>query len=176
MQSPFEGTLIRLRARELEDAPLHRRWYSDAEVLRYLGGRYPPSLASARERLEPTDRYGWSQGFTVEALSDGRPIGELFLGSIDPAVRCARLGIAIGERDFWDGGYGTDAMRVVCRFGFEMMNLQRIELSVFEAHPRAVHVYEKVGFRREALRRDAVFKYGRWFNLIEMGLLRGELA
>jgi RimJ/RimL family protein N-acetyltransferase len=69
----------------------------------------------------------------------------------------------------------VDAMRVVCRFGFEMMNLQRIELEVYADNARAVHVYEKVGFRLEGTRRHAVFKRGRYHDMHVMGLLEGEL-
>jgi RimJ/RimL family protein N-acetyltransferase len=92
-----------------------------------------------------------------------------------PENREAILGIAIGDRSYWDGGYGTDAMRVLCRFGFDMMNLHRIQLDVYEGNERAIHVYEKVGFQVEGRRREAMFKYGRYQDVIVMGLLSGEL-
>jgi RimJ/RimL family protein N-acetyltransferase len=66
-------------------------------------------------------------------------------------------------------------MRVVCRFGFEMMNLHRIELTVYAEHAAAIHVYEKVGFRQEGRLREAAFKFGRYQDLLMMGLLAGEL-
>ncbi|MBK7127272.1 MAG: GNAT family N-acetyltransferase [Dehalococcoidia bacterium] len=92
-----------------------------------------------------------------------------------PENRTAGLGIAIGEHEFLDGGYGTDTMRTVCRFGLEMMNLHRIELSVFDWNTRAIRVYEKVGFKHEGVARDAMWKANRWHQLVHMGLLRGEL-
>jgi RimJ/RimL family protein N-acetyltransferase len=92
-----------------------------------------------------------------------------------PENRSARLGIAIGAKARWDGGYGTDAMRVLCRFGFDMMNLHRIELDVYADNLRAEHVYEKVGFRVEGRRREALYKFGRYHDVVVMGLLEGEL-
>lgn len=176
MQSPYEGKLIRLRAREPEDEPYHNAWFNDADVLRYLGRRYPISHAQSFKMLEPDPRYGWSIGFIIETLFDGDPIGQVFLGSGSPEDRSAELGISIGDKARWDGGYGTDAMRTVCRFGFQMMNLHRIQLGVYVENERAVHVYERIGFRTEARRRRAYFKEGVHHDALVMGLLEGELV
>lgn len=176
MRSPFEGKLVRLRAREPDDEPSHNAWFNDPEVTRYLGRRYPISHAQSLRMLEPDPRYGWSIGFLIETLREGEPIGQTFLGSGSPEDRSAQLGIAIGDKSRWDGGYGTDAMRTVCRFGFDMMNLHRIELGVYVANERAVHVYERIGFKVEARRRNAYFKEGRYHDAFVMGLVQGELA
>ena len=66
-------------------------------------------------------------------------------------------------------------MRTVCRFGFEMMNLHRIELAVDAENARAPQVYEKVGFRVEALLRDARYRLGRYRIDVLMALLEGDL-
>lgn len=176
MRSPFEGKLVRLRAREPEDEPCHNAWFNDPDVLRYLGRRYPISHVQSRKMLEPDPRYGWSIGFIIETLLEGDPIGQVFLGSGSPEDRSAELGISIGDKTRWDGGYGTDAMRTVCRFGFEMMNLHRIQLGVYVENERAVHVYERIGFRKEARRRHAYFKEGIHHDALVMGLLEGELV
>lgn len=91
-------------------------------------------------------------------------------------MRRAELGIALGDKAYWDGGYGTDTMRTLCRFGFEEMNLHRIELWVFEENVRAQHVYQKVGFTVEGRLRDAMYKAGHYQDGILMGLLEGELV
>lgn len=176
MTSIFEGTLIRLRAREPEDAPLLYRWFNDTEVTRHLAMRYPLSMKSERDFIERVSAPGYAHaGFAVETLAESRLIGGVDLLNTTPECRCASLGIAIGDKTAWDGGYGTDTMRTVCRFGFEMMNLHRIELEVYAENERARHVYEKVGFVVEGRRRDALFKYGRYQDVLVMSLLEGEL-
>ena len=175
MRSPFEGKLIRLRAREPEDEPYHNAWFNDWDVVRYLGRRYVISHAQSLAMLEPDPRYGWSVVFLIETLLEGDPIGQVALGSGSPENRSVDLGISIGDKSRWDGGYGTDVMRTVCRFGFEMMNLHRIELGVYVENERARHVYERIGFKTEACRRDAYFKEGVWHDALIMGLLEGEL-
>jgi RimJ/RimL family protein N-acetyltransferase len=175
--SPFEGKLVKLRARELEDEPLLYKWFNDPEVTEFLTVRYPLSHKTEREFLEGAGHIDYSNAsFAVETLVEGRLIGGVSLQDARPEYRAATLGIALGDKTFWDGGYGTDAMRTVCRFGFEMMNLHRIELDVYADNARAQHVYEKVGFRLEGRRRDATFKYGRYQDVLVMGLLEGELT
>lgn len=175
MTRVLEGELVRLRAREESDADAMYRWINDWRTIQYLGQRYPRSTAFEKKWATSGDPSYARSPFIVETLAEARAIGWLGLHDATPENRCAGLGIAIGEDDFLGEGYGTDAMRVACRFGFEMMNLNRIELTVYDWNPRAIRVYEKVGFRTEGVVRDGIFKAGRWHQLVLMGLLRGEL-
>ncbi|MBN9491863.1 GNAT family N-acetyltransferase [bacterium] len=176
MQSPYEGRLIRLRAREREDEALLYQWFNDPEVTEFLSMRYPLSHAQERAFIESASEISYGKAsFAVETLADSRLIGGVGLERTSPENRSAVLGIALGDKTYWDSGYGTDTMRAICRFGFEMMNLHRIELEVFEENRRAIAVYERVGFAVEGCRRDAQFKFGRYTNSLVMGLLEGEL-
>lgn len=176
MQSPWEGRLVRLRAREPEDEPLLYAWFNDLDVTEFLSIRYPLSHQQEKDFILAASSTGYhNASFGVETIAEGKLIGGAGLHKANPENRSAELGIAIGDKAYRDGGYGTDTMRVLCRFGFEMMNLHRIELEVFAANERARHVYLKVGFREEARRRQAIYKYGRYHDLIVMGLLEGEL-
>jgi RimJ/RimL family protein N-acetyltransferase len=56
-----------------------------------------------------------------------------------------------------------------------MMNLHRIELEVYANNHRARHVYEKLGFRLEVTKRQALYKFGEYHDIHVMGLLEGEL-
>lgn len=177
MQSPFEGRLVRLRAREPEDEPLLYAWFNDPEVTQHLTLRYPLSHRQEREFIESGSAPGYDHaGFAVETLADGTLIGGVSLEQVSPEKRSAVLGIAIGDKSRWDRGYGTDTMRTICRFGFETMNLHRIQLEVYADHARARRVYERVGFRVEGQLRDGTFRYGRYQDVVVMGLLEGELV
>ena len=174
--NPLQGKLVRLRAFEPEDDPVVLGWLNDPEVQQHHGTRYPRGLAEFRRRNENPQgiRYS-SANFAVEALDDGKLVGEVWLGCEHPEMRVGDLGITIGDKSRWDKGYGTDTMRTVCRFGFEMMNLHRIELHVFSENLRARRAYQKAGFREEGLLREAVFKFGHYMDDVVMGLLEGEL-
>ncbi|MCC7364616.1 MAG: GNAT family N-acetyltransferase [Dehalococcoidia bacterium] len=173
-KSPLEGELIRLRSHEPEDEPYFHRWIHDPEVTEHLNARYPYSHAQEREFASLTSTYQ-NATFSVVTLAEGQLIGNVSLRNAVPEDRSCDLGIMIGDKEYWGRGYGTDTMRTACRFGFEMMNLHRIELEVFAGNDRAQHVYEKVGFKVEARRRQAHFKFGRYVDVLVMGLLEGEL-
>jgi RimJ/RimL family protein N-acetyltransferase len=176
VKSPFEGDLVRLRAREASDAEANFRWMNDPEVMRFIQVRYPQSMRSQRMYLEGLAGPNFEASrFSIETLADRTAIGTCHLRETSPEDRSADLGITIGDKAYHNGGYGTDAMRVLCRLGFDVMNLQRIELGVFAENARARHVYEKLGFQVEACLRDSDFRASKYRDLIIMGLLRGEL-
>ncbi|HMO95056.1 MAG TPA: GNAT family protein [Tepidiformaceae bacterium] len=174
--NPWQGRLIRLRVREPEDEPLLHRWFNDVDVTEHLTVAYPVSHRAELAFIERMSAPSFNIAeFAVETLADRRLIGGAGLFDVNPENRSAMLGIAIGDKTCWDSGYGTDTMRTLCRFGFDMMNLHRIQLDVYAGNDRARHVYEKVGFQVEAVRRQAHYKFGRYLDVTVMGLLEGEL-
>jgi hypothetical protein len=83
----------------------------------------------------------------------------------------AEFDIYIGEKDCWGKGYGTEATRLICRYGFNKMRLHRILLWVADANTAAIRVYEKVGFVEEGRARDTIRHEGKWHDMILMCLL-----
>jgi RimJ/RimL family protein N-acetyltransferase len=101
-------------------------------------------------------------------------IGVLGLHQIDPRNRHAQFGITVGDKSAWDKGYGTEATRVILRYAYDTLNLNRVFLHVYEFNPRARHVYEKIGFQCEGRLRQDTFRDGRYWDTEVMGLLREE--
>jgi diamine N-acetyltransferase len=172
------GEHIRLRGVEREDIPTFVRWFNDPEVRRGLL-MYAPMSKAQEERwfedmLERKDDFL----FAVEALIDGTwvHIGNVGLHRIDWKNRTATFGIALGEKSFWNRGFGTDATRTMLRFAFDELNLNRVELEVFDDNPRAQRCYEKCGFRREGTRRQARFCEGGYHDAHIMAILREEFS
>lgn len=172
----IEGKIVNLRAQEMSDLERNTRWVNDREVMRFLGGRYPWSPTAEenwmRERTKAPLSYA-NCGFAIET-KDGRHIGNCGIHDASPETRSASVGIMIGEKDCWGQGYGTDAMRSMLRFGFEEMNLHRIELDVFAFNERARASYRKCGFVDEVRKRQERFQEGRFIDAITMGVLRRE--
>jgi RimJ/RimL family protein N-acetyltransferase len=171
--SPFDGGLVRLRAVEEDDLPTINRMFNDPEVQQTLAVNWPGPVEVTRKWWEGTRKNPRTATFAIETVS-GELVGVCSLEDASPSVRSAALGIWIGT-PFWDRGYGTDAVRTLCRFGFREMNLQRIGLSVYDTNPRAAHVYEKVGFKEEGRALRAHFIGGRHVDVMRMGLLAEDL-
>jgi RimJ/RimL family protein N-acetyltransferase len=94
---------------------------------------------------------------------------------IDWRARCGTLGIAIWNPEGRGHGRGTEAVGLFCAWAFGVLNLRRVQLSVFANNPRAIRAYEKAGFQLEGRRRQARFWDGEYHDVLEMGLLRDEL-
>jgi RimJ/RimL family protein N-acetyltransferase len=172
----ISGELVYLRAPERSDIGDFVRWFNDADVLHNLAMSAPMSEAAEAvwfdrmlERQGSTDYH-----FVICLLEDGRAIGTAGLRGIDLTHGTAEFGIAIGKQDQWDRGYGTDALRATCDFGFGQLRLERIGLMVYEGNARGRRAYEKAGFTLEGTMRRAHYAHGRHEDVHVMSLLRGE--
>ena len=173
VRPPLEGELVRLRALEEADLPKVNEMVWEPDVTRFLMIVWPEPLAGSREWWESSRRSTTGVPFAIETLA-GELVGTCDLRDIEDRARTAGLGIFIGK-PYWDRGYGTDAVRTLCRFAFREMNLQRIELHVYENNPRGKRAYEKVGFKEEGRLRRAHFVEGEHQDVIVMGLLAEDL-
>lgn len=105
---------------------------------------------------------------------EGRLVGSCQLHSIHPVHRSAELQIRIGAEDARGRGVGQEALRQLLRYGFEELGLHRIYLHVLATNERAIRTYERAGFRREGVLREAALIEGAWTEVILMAMLRHE--
>ncbi|MBG0832579.1 GNAT family N-acetyltransferase [Planomonospora sp. ID67723] len=170
------GKLVRLRAMEPSDAEALWRWNSDPEVMRWMDDGYPASLAQTVARFEKRERNSYGDVLLgIETLDEGRLVGLVRLRDTEPEIGLAEFDIYVGEKDCWGKGYGTDATREICRYGFDRMRLHSIALWTVAENTAAIRVYEKVGFTRDGRQRDAFRRDGKWHDMILMTMLEGEL-
>lgn len=171
----FYGEKTRLRRVEREDIPTFVRWFNDPEVREFLATNRPISTAEEEKWFERQLEDTGSELFAIET-ADGCHIGSIGLHNINWRDRHAELGIVIGEKEYWGRGYGSDAVRTMLRFAFESLNLHRVSLRVFEDNARGLRAYEKCGFQHEGRMREAVFRKGRYYDELRMGILRREFV
>ena len=174
-RSPFAGRFVRLRAMEEDDLRRVNDLFWDPGVTAGVGAGWPEPLEGTHAFWEGSRANPNSELFAIESLDGGELVGACSLFDISERNRSAVLGIWIG-RPFWDRGYGTEAVRTLCRLAFDELNLRRLSLSVYESNPRAHRAYEKVGFVDEGRSRRAQLVEGRFVDEIHMGLLAGELV
>lgn len=82
----------------------------------------------------------------------------------------------IGEPNAQNKGYGTEVSRLILRYAFEQLNLNRVQLRVYEYNARAKRCYEKAGYREEGRLRQARFWRGRCWTVLLMAALREEYS
>lgn len=145
----------------------------DPEVDRLTGSRSDFTreevLAYFHRCLEAEDR----ADFLIIG-PDGRILGESVVNEIDWKTRCGNFRIALFHSDSCGKGIGSWAVRMTRDFAFETLGLHRLELDVFSFNPRAVRAYEKAGFQREGVRREAVLDGTTYGDDILMAILEDE--
>jgi RimJ/RimL family protein N-acetyltransferase len=171
----IEGRKVRIRAIEKTDIDEIMKWVNDPEVKSNLLMRYPVSQCQEEKWIE-TALAADNQRNKTFALEtkDGVYLGGIGLHKIDWENSNAEVGIVIGKKEYWDKGYGTDAMMAMLDFGFNQMNLHRIYLRVFEFNHRGIRSYEKCGFKREGVLRHDRYKEGQYYDTVMMGILKEE--
>jgi len=171
----FTGKLVRLVAYDPEkDTEYMARWNLDSEYQQLLDSG-PARLWTPKQMKEWLEKHlDELYGFTIHSIEDDQMIGLIDLGGINWVTGDSWVGIGIGERAYWGKGYGTEAMNLILRFGFEQLNLRRVTLNVFEYNQRAYQSYIKCGFKEEGRMRQWMQRGGERFDLVFMGILREE--
>ena len=154
------------------------RWFADADMSSLLGNRAP--MSEAGEELwftRLTENFGKDHfHFVMCTIEGSKPFGTISLMQVDRDNGNAGVGIAIGEKELWGKGLGTDAMNALLDFGFGEVRLERIWLDVYDFNARARRSYEKSGFRVEGIQRRAHFSEGQYRDVVLMAILRDEWA
>lgn len=126
--------------------------------------RYLDAIAEDRDRID----------FLIRQKGSDKLAGEVVLNDIERLGRSGSLRVAVFDKEDFGKGYGSEAILLAIGYGFGMLNLHRIELEVFEYNKRAQHVYEKIGFIREGVRRDGCFYHNRYYDMVTMSILEED--
>lgn len=172
----WRGEKVELGPIQREYLPQYVDWLNDWEVNRFLTPGVPLlfNLDDETDWFEQRRKDKNSMVFAIRALPEKQLIGNCGLHDMDWKNRCAMFGIFIGDKNYWNKGYGTDATRTLLGFAFEQLGLNRVELEVYAFNPRAVRAYEKAGFRRDGVRRQALYRDGKFHDIYFMGILRED--
>ncbi len=169
------GEGVELRRHDRDNYPLYARWYGDEEIWRLTSWAPEPLQREAVERLfEDRKSSPANDSFAIHRMGDEEPIGVIGLMNLSKANASADLSIIVGAAEDRDKGLGTEAIRVILRYAFEDLGLQRVDLSVFEFNELAIRAYEKLGFQREGRVRQAVRRDGKFHDAILMRILASE--
>jgi len=166
------GEKTRLRKKKLSDARRDFAWQTDPELAELdaaprLNASFPTYVIDYT--FEILDKSPASQRFSVDTL-DGRHIGNCVCYNINEAGGEAEVGIMIGDRAYWNRGYGTDAMTALVNHIFQTTGLNRLYLKSLHWNQRAHRCFRKCGFKPcGEMQRDG-------YSFLMMELYRQEWA
>lgn len=148
-------------------------WLNDFNVTDYTGRSASMMTIEGEKKWFESPKED-AQIFFIVRLEDNKLIGTIGLHQIHQVNRTSTLGIFIGEKDGRNKGYGTEAVRLILEYGFKYLNLNNIKLDVLEFNDRAIACYKKCGFKEYGRRRKSEFLCGKYYDRIEMDILREE--
>jgi len=180
----LRGALIGLRARVESDVEiLHAELYDDVAVRVRADSRpWVPLPAGPGSPFQVPDSEDYDAAltadtavFSVVVLDGGDLAGDAVLWGIDLHNRSAHVGVALRPA-FRGRGLGTDAVRVLCRYGFEIRGLHRLQLETLTDNHAMARAAEQAGFRREGTLRSSDWVAGSFADVGIFGLLQAEWA
>ncbi len=171
------GKRVRLRATEPTDLPNMIRWMNDPDVIENLLIYTPLSSVEEQNWFDtmmkaPKEEHVYIIEIFRERQMDSGRVNRF--PCVDWKNRSAEIGISIGEKKYWNRGFGRDTMRLMLRHAFNDLNLNRVYLYVFETNERAKKAYLATGFVEEGRLRQDIYKNGRYIDTFIMSVLRSE--
>ena len=129
------------------------------------------SIENERNFLEKLSR---EHTYSIIDNATNELIGNCGYDSIDHINQTAGIGIFIGNKNYWNKGYGTEALILLMDHGFKALNLHNIHLSVYSFNERAIKCYEKIGFTKIGKRRETLLRGKTRYDIILMDILYNE--
>jgi RimJ/RimL family protein N-acetyltransferase len=164
--------------REMRQADLERMhaWVNDEAVVKNLSfSVFPRTLEDTRKflnsQLERSDRE--NVFFAIAKKTDAKSLylGTVGLKNIDYIHRKAEMSVVIGGTAEAGKGFGTEAVGLICTYGFEMLNLNKIYLKFIKFNEAASRVYQKIGFKAAGELQADIFYRGQYHDQVYMEFL-----
>ena len=163
------GDRVRLVPIDIAHSEDFFRTVNDPELARLTGTHRTFTFEEveryAATRKEQTDRVD----LAVVRIEDDQLLGEIVLNNLDEDNESMGFRIALSTE--LGKGYGTEAIRLILRYAFDVIGLHRVDLEVYDFNARAIASYRKCGFVEEGRLRDALRWDGRWHDALLMSVL-----
>lgn len=177
----MDGKVVFLRGKRVVLRPLRKetdlepalRWINDPDVRLYLRNVFPQTAASEAEWFDGLTKRKDDVVLGIET-EEGILIGIMGLHGIDWVHRTATTGAFIGEKRYWNRGYGTDAKMALLKYAFDTLGLLKVKSAVMGFNARSVAYNRRCGYRVEGRRRSQFYRNGRRHDEILLGVTRGE--
>jgi diamine N-acetyltransferase len=176
----LSGKRIVLRALEREDVKLIHKWQNDEEVMR-LARSQPDHVISVEALSAELDKQIKGEDpmvrrYGIEEKSSRKLIGwcSIRLSSWAGRYTSSEIGLAIGEKDRWQKGYGTEVTCLLLKECFQQLGLHRTGWWTYAENEGSIKLAKKMGFKEEGRLRENVFFDNAFHDTVVLGLTKDE--
>ena len=155
------------------DAEKFTEWLNDLEMTQYLSAMYP-RIINVQNEKGFLEKLAKEHNYSIIDLKSNELLGNCGFTNIDHINQTSEVGIFIGKKDYWNKGYGTEALSLLMDYGFKALNLHNIFLRVVSFNERGIHAYKKIGFKEMGRKRESVLKGKDRHDMIYMDILYNE--
>jgi len=168
------GERVYLSPYSPEDIELYTKWMNDSAVTDGLGDTNVQfNLINEKEWIDDILKKA-EPAFAIVSAETDKAIGGIGLFEIKPVHRSASVGILIGDYENRGKGFGTEAMKLIVGYGFDVLNLRNIMLRVYDFNEIAYKSYLKVGFKEMGRQRGAHYLNNKYHDIIHMDITRED--
>jgi RimJ/RimL family protein N-acetyltransferase len=150
-------------------------WLNDPDVNQFLEIRFTPQTRETCEKYisdMERDPAGYLFGIFDKATLEH--IGNIKLGFINTHHQSGQLSLFIGEKSCWGKGYATESIGCLTKWGFDVLELERIEAGCYDTNIGSLRAFLKVGYSVEGFFRNSVISEGRRIGCFWLGILRND--
>ena len=169
----LEGKKVKLSSVEEESLEQLRNWRNEPSLRKYFREYREISKTMQKKWFEKINNDSQQVNFEIRSLKEDLLIGHCGLYYINWITRTGEFGIYIGDKKYRNGGYGSDALRTLIKYGFEDLNLNKIWCEVYDNNP-SIDVYKHIGFVYEGTMRQNYFSEGKYWDSHILSILKEE--
>lgn len=167
----LEGDRVDLHTVEEEDISFLQEMINDPAVRRYLNRSDPVNEQQERKWFEA--EVSDEDGVVLLIVTDDGPAGTVGLRDVPKMAGSAEIGISL-TRSHWNEGYGTEASRLLTDYAFTERRFHRVVAKVLDPNDGSKRIWEKLGYRHEAVHREATFAEGEYLDVHDYAILEDE--
>jgi len=157
---------------DINDAEEYTEWLNDLELTVNLS--FYSKMTNINNGKMLLEKLSKEHNYSIIDLETDEMIGNCGFGNMDHLNQCADIVIVIGNKLFWNKGYGSEALTLLLDYGFKALNLHSVKLEVYSFNKRAIKLYKKVGFKIIGNKRESLKRGNEYYDILYMDILEKE--
>jgi RimJ/RimL family protein N-acetyltransferase len=157
---------------DTNDAEKYVEWFNDLQIAENL--TFYSKVINVENEKPFLNKLSNEHSYSIIDNNTNELIGNCSILELDNLNQTAEIAILIGNKNYWNKGYGLEALTLLLDYGFKALNLHNIGLKVYSFNKRAIKPYEKAGFKITGKRRESLLRGNERHDILFMDILDNE--